>query len=61
MNQYSDYKREEIFKLKSPFYLMLSSWCSGGKWFLFSVDRVNVGVFWESSLRIMDGVAQLSK
>jgi len=55
----SDYKREKTLKLKSSLYLKLGSWCSDGKWILFSVDRVNISVFWELSLRIMDGVAQL--
>ena len=51
-----DYKREKIFKLKSSLCLMLDSWCCGGKWILFFVDWVNVTIFWESSLRTMDGV-----
>jgi len=54
-----NYKREKMFMLKSSLYLMLGSWCGGGKWNLFSVDRVNAAVLWESSLRIMDRVAQL--
>jgi len=43
----------------SPLYLKLGSLCSGRKWILFSVDQVNVKLFWESSLQITDGVAQL--
>ena len=50
--------REKIFKLKSFLYLMLGSCCSGGKWILYSVDWVNVSVFWKSSLQTMDRVAQ---
>ena len=41
----SDYKREKIVKLKSYLCLMLDSSRGGGKWILFSVDRVNVNVF----------------
>ena len=57
--KYSDYKREKIFKLKSSLCLMMGSWYNGEKWILFSIDRVNVTIFWESSLQTMDEVAQL--
>ena len=55
----SDCKREKIFKLKSSLYLMMGFSRGGGKLILFFVDRVNVSVFWESSLQNMDGVARL--
>jgi len=58
-NSYSNYKREEILKLKSPLYLMLGSLCSGGKWILFFVDRVNVKLLQNFSPWITDGVARL--
>ena len=54
-----NYKREEIFKLKSPLYLMPGSLRSGGKWILSSVDRVNVKLFQNFPPWITDGVAQL--
>jgi len=58
-DQYSDYKRGKTFTLESLLYLVLGSWFDGGKWILFSVDRVNVRTSWESSLWIADGVTQL--
>ena len=45
----SNYKREKTLKLRSSLYLRLGSLRSGGKWFLFSVDRLNVKLFWKSS------------
>jgi len=51
-------KREKL-KLRSSLCLRLGSLRNGGKWFLFSVDRVNVKLFWNSSPWITDGVAQL--
>ena len=53
------YKRGEIFKLKYPLYLIPGSWCSDGKWILFSVDWVNVRTSWESSLWMVNEVTQL--
>ena len=55
----SNYKREKTLKLKYSLYLKLGSLRSGEEWILFFVDRVNVIIFWESSLQIMDRVAQL--
>jgi len=51
-NSNSKYKGEEIFKLKSPLYLMSGSSGDGGKWVLFSVDKVSVKLLWEYSLWI---------
>ena len=44
----------QIFSL-----LSLGSLRSDGKWVLFSVDRVNVTIFWESSTWMVDEVTQL--
>jgi len=43
-------EREDIQTWISPLF-SAGSWCGGGKWILFSVDRVNVETFWESSQR----------
>ena len=51
--------REEIFKLKFPLCLVLGSSRGGRKWFLFSVDRVNVKLLRHLSPWTTDGVAQL--
>ena len=58
-NSKSNYKREEIFKLKFPLCLVLGSSRGGRKWFLFSVDRVNVKLLQHLSPWTTDGVAQL--
>ena len=58
-NSKSNYKREEILKLKFPFYLVLGSLRSGKKWILFFVDQVNVKLLQNFSLQITDGAIQL--
>jgi len=55
-NSDPNYKREEMFKLKHPLYLMLGSL---RKVNLFYVNQVNVKLLQSFSSRITDGIAQL--
>ena len=59
MDLHPDYKRGKMLRLESSLCLMLGSSGGGGKWILFSVDRVNVKNFWGYSLWMADGVTQL--
>ena len=58
-NSNFNYNREKTLKLRSSLCLRLGSLRSSGKWILFSIDRVNVKLFWNFSPWITDGVAQL--